>query len=81
MGSLAYMLECATNSKLSNTEHTKVSIQLSLENVEQQDGFIDVATLLTVLTVGLNSQLFKGNELVLCTSHSQLLFFQVYWTL
>ena len=25
MGSLAYMLECATNSKLPNTEHTKVN--------------------------------------------------------
>ncbi|XP_023334079.1 uncharacterized protein LOC111705682 [Eurytemora carolleeae] len=26
MGSLAYMLECATNSKLSNTEHTKTMV-------------------------------------------------------
>ena len=59
MGSLAYMLECATNSKLSNTEHTKVSMQLSLENVEQQDGFLDVAKLQTVLTVGLQST-FQG---------------------
>ena len=29
MGSLAYMLECATSSKLPNTEHTKVNTVIS----------------------------------------------------